>query len=271
MDAQAPHLRLSPLAVVRGLAVIAVTLIALSVGGQIVQRGGALPHEAEVLVARFDLDTEGNVPTWFSAALLLAAAGALWTVAAIAPVERRFARHWRLLAIIFVMLSLDEGAAFHERINKPVAAALHAVGIRHDAFHYAWIVPAAAAVVAIGLAYLPLLRQMPRATRRGIMLAGGLFVAATIGLEMLGGWYESGHGRDTLVFKLLTTAEEAAEMTAIIGFIGTLLHHLRRSVGAVNVWLEPSAVHIAGQRGEQAGDALMARQHAHWAATVPKA
>ena len=63
------------------------------------------------LVRKFDLDTELNVPTWFSVLLLLLAAAALGYIGVRAKHEGdRFAGHWRGLAWIFLFMSLDETA-----------------------------------------------------------------------------------------------------------------------------------------------------------------
>ena len=68
------------------------------------------------LGAVFDLSLEANVPTWYSAAALLVSALALGLITAVKLRERApFAKHWGGLAAMFVYLSLDEVARFHEQ------------------------------------------------------------------------------------------------------------------------------------------------------------
>ena len=74
-------------------------------------------------VQEFDVDRENNVPTYFSALILLIAgclAGliALWQVAQ----GSVFARHWIALAPLFLFLSVDEAISLHERrsLSTPV-------------------------------------------------------------------------------------------------------------------------------------------------------
>jgi hypothetical protein len=55
---------------------------------------------------------------------------------------RRFARRWILLGVIFVLLSLDETASFHEMLIHPVRGRLNLEDI--EIFHFAWVVPALA-------------------------------------------------------------------------------------------------------------------------------
>ncbi len=67
------------------------------------------------LGARFDTAEEANLPTWFSAVLLLAA-GALCAVIGWARRAggRAWAGRWMLLGIVFTCLSADEAAQLHE-------------------------------------------------------------------------------------------------------------------------------------------------------------
>lgn len=66
----------------------------------------------------FDLDGEANIPAWFSSAQLLAIALTLWMANRSRP-DRRAPSHWfiSLLAIGFLLLSLDETAQVHETIT----------------------------------------------------------------------------------------------------------------------------------------------------------
>ncbi len=73
-------------------------------------------HEIQLGFERlFNLNNEGNAPSWYSSMTLALCAGLL---AAIGLDKRqkhsRYAAHWLVLAAIFIYLSLDEAAEIHE-------------------------------------------------------------------------------------------------------------------------------------------------------------
>ena len=66
------------------------------------------------LTPLFDLDVEANVPTLVSAVALLGAASLFWaTGSATHRHGRAYAKHWRGLAVVFVLLALDPVAKRH--------------------------------------------------------------------------------------------------------------------------------------------------------------
>lgn len=71
-----------------------------------------------LLAARFDLDGEGNLPSYFSALQLLAC-GLVLTLFALQHrrTGSRWRHHWTVLACGFVYLSFDEAAQLHELLN----------------------------------------------------------------------------------------------------------------------------------------------------------
>ena len=156
--------------------------------------GGELP-------TLFDLNSENNVPTWFSVALwlLLVAAAVL---AAALDAERRPGLLG--LAAVAALMSLDEAAALHERLNG-VGDALS------FAPRFAWVLPGSllAAGLVLGLARTVL--QLPPLARRGLVLGGAVFVLGAIVVETLSGLVLDRAG-DGVVYALVTTVEEGLEM-----------------------------------------------------------
>jgi hypothetical protein len=73
---------------------------------------------------------------------------------------------------------------------------------------------------------LKLLLTLPRSTAVALAWSGGLFVAGSVGMEMLGGHQAELHGYDNWTYVLCYTLEETLEMLAVALFIRTVLHHM---------------------------------------------
>jgi hypothetical protein len=179
--------------------------------------------------AMFDLDGEGGVPAWFSSMLMLACAAVLAVVGR-ARAGDPYRRHWLVLAAIFVYLSVDETIALHERLIAPLRTLAGADGM----LHYTWVVVGGPVVLVVGVAYLGYLRALPASTRRRFVVAGALYVAGALGMEMLGGYLRARHGEAyhaTVLKVVVTLLEETMEMAGLILFLSALLTHLRTHVG----------------------------------------
>jgi hypothetical protein len=210
----------------------ATALILASLAGQLF-RFVTGHDEARGVIPLFYVDNESNVPSYFSAALLLVAALLL---GAIAFVTRhgggRYHVRWMLLAFTFLYLSIDEAVGFHEWLNGPVRDLLGPRAPR--IFFFAWVVPGAAAAVVLGLAFLKLLWEFPDRIRRSVVAGAALFVGGTIGVELIGGWFFSHYG-DSFAYSLIATVEESAEMAGIIVFIHALLEYLGQTIGELRL------------------------------------
>ena len=191
-------------------------LIAVAGAGLAVEllHHGPLPDLDEDLVGLFSLSYEGNLPTWYSSALLLACAVTLAVIAQSAP---RHARYWSLLSAVFGYLSIDEAVGLHEQLNDLV----HLGG----PLYFGWIVPAGIAVLLLAAAYLRFLRALPAETRRRFVVAGALYVGGALLMEVpLGLWTEA-RGDADLGYALIDFAEESLEMIGATLFLLALLRH----------------------------------------------
>lgn len=169
----------------------------------------------------FDLNKESNIPNWISTSLMLVVA---ITLAFIARVEKeRGARHvpWALLAALFVYMSMDEATDFHGLWARLVdAEAL--MGKANAGF--AWLIPGAFVVAAVGLLSLRWLLTLPAPTRVTFILAGIIYVTGALGFEFLGSRVvdETFYNPAYLV---VAAIEEALEMCGIIVMlVGSLAH-----------------------------------------------
>jgi len=119
-----------------------------------------------------------------------------------------YAGHWAALALIFLVLSLDEAASSHEATIQPLRVTLGARGI----FYFAWVIPGLALVGLLGVIYWGFMRALPPPTRTRFVGAAGIYVAAALGMEMVGGYVVNYYGQKNITFALLAAAEETLEM-----------------------------------------------------------
>jgi hypothetical protein len=169
----------------------------------------------------FDVDAENNLPTWFSGLLLGVTAFWVWLQAdAKRAGADRWALHWRVLAIVFFVMSLDEVAGLHETVNTMSDVT--------------WAIPGGILALLIGLSYFPFLWSLPKATRNAFVLAGCLFVGGSVGVEMIG----APMVEDAMPYNLVTVVEEGMEMGGVIIFLSALLKDMarqRRGAGPISI------------------------------------
>ena len=161
----------------------------------------------------FDVDQENNLPTWFSQFLLILASALLWICAGKETAEKRpFHGHWYVLSAGFLLMAIDEVAGMHESINSVIIMT--------------WAKPAAFLVLVIGLAFVPFLLQLPRATALLFGVAGAVFLTGAVGAEIGGNAMVRDSLENTLGYKLNTMAEESLEMFGVILFLWALLRYM---------------------------------------------
>lgn len=181
-----------------------------------------------------NVDKEKNLPTWFSAGVLLLAAYVLWEISAAAKASgAKYARHWRFLCFIFVFLSLDETSQIHEWSRN---AGILQLG---EASYLSWIVYALPFVILVALSYLRFLAHLPSKVRWLIVAGGVMFVAGSIVLEILGAFIGKGvmgqrlPGYAYLQYLAAASAEELLEMVGIITFLYAIATYLQQHTGSV--------------------------------------
>lgn len=153
-----------------------------------------------------NVDTEGNLPTWWSATLL-AAGGVLhlgggWVAR---TTGTRGTSAWRAVAALLLLMSLDEAASLHESLDQ-----LRTVITLPFQVEYFWV------VIGVPLALLVLAvvgvcgRRMPRASLVLLVLGFGLLFTGAVGFEIVG----SGQVTQGLAAEVVASyhLEEAFEM-----------------------------------------------------------
>lgn len=211
---------IEPRGLVQRLFAIAVCLTLLSIAAQLAVRfvGGKALLIAERALS---VHREINVPTLFSALLLFACAVLLAQIARSRRGER-YARHWWILAGVFLFLTLDEALKIHEHISDLLHSQYNTSGI----FFWAWVIPYGAAIVLLTAVYLNFFLHLPARTRSLFFAAAALFIAGALGLEMIEArHFESVSGERDLFYYSLATVEEFLEMTGAIVFIHALFEY----------------------------------------------
>jgi hypothetical protein len=175
-------------------------------------------------VPKFDLNRENNIPTYFSSFMLLISAGLL----AIVTMSKRrdcapYSTHWFILMIIFLFLSIDESASFHELLISPLKHILHLSGI----WYHAWVIAGFAFVVVFVIFYYRFFLNLPSRTKLYLVIAAFFLVVGAVGIEFIGGAYLDVHGDWTLAYGIMTIIEESFEMIGVLFFIIAILDYIK--------------------------------------------
>jgi hypothetical protein len=170
-------------------------------------------------VPLFSLSYEGNVPTFYSAAILsLAAVLLAFSAIAAKKTGDGFVPHWWILSLGFFYIAIDEVFSIHEMAGG--WANLSGV------LFFSWVVPAAILVLVLGLSYLRFLRHLPRRTAIRFLIAGTLYVGGAVVMELPLGYWTEKHGSHNLGYGLIDAVEETLEMVGINLFNLWLIDHL---------------------------------------------
>jgi hypothetical protein len=144
-------------------------------------------------VAVLDANEEGTPATWASSVAVFAAALGAGLLALLQPGARLLLA---VLAAVLAFLSLDDVAAFHERLNRfGEAWTVYAVPLLALTFVLLWLVAG----------------RLSRADRRLVHL-GLAFLAFAVVMETLQRLWLDGYDEGTWVWELDTGVEEAAEL-----------------------------------------------------------
>ncbi len=206
------------------LAVLSILLV-LHIFGQYLWHINGWTH-LSLYIDRFNMNEEISIPTWFAIILLLASSGILWMTGTIKTLAKdAFAKYWKILAVIFLFLSIDEGSSIHETLSVLVRDAL---GIREGIFYYAWVIPAFFLLVVLAFWLFKFWQNLSLSIRWLIFWAGLLYIGGALGVEMLGSYYVTKLGGYDFNYFLLIAAEEGLEKLGLIVFIYALLKHLAK-------------------------------------------
>jgi hypothetical protein len=227
--------RTAPRRLARLLAVLLLVL-ALGHATALVLRHGFGKTYAFGLVEFLDLDFEESLGTWVNASLLLLCAllAALSALVAGARGER-WVRNWWTIAAVFTIMSVDEIGTLHEDLITPLRNAFDLGGV----LYLPWIIPAVALGLVFLVSQLRFLHQHWHPLGRRLVVAGVLFVAGAVGMEMAEAVVAERGLKTTLLNDLLTGLQESAEIGAVMLAAVALLGHLIRTLRGPTVYAVP--------------------------------
>ncbi|WP_158849978.1 hypothetical protein [Saccharothrix deserti] len=130
-----------------------------------------------------DVVEEGNLPTWWSSALLVTTALAHAVTGASARVAgSRWWPYWFVTAGVLAVLSLDDHTSLHERLD---AVGRHVVAF--DSFPFYWIVPGLIAGAAVAGAIAVLAANVTPPVRVQLLAGVSVLLVAALGGEVAQG------------------------------------------------------------------------------------
>ena len=215
------------------LLIIACTLVAASVTGQVMKYIFGHPT-IYGLVPLFNVSQEQNIPSLFSVLLLISCSILLSLIFYLhRKQETGLNMYWATLATGFGYLAIDEFTELHENVGilfKPL------IGIySHGLLYFSWVIPAMALMIFLAIFYSRFLFKLPKATRISFIIAGLIYITGLLGIEMLGGHYHELHGKENLTYNLISTLEESLEMLGLILFIRALLDYLSAHFSEISI------------------------------------
>jgi hypothetical protein len=170
----------------------------------------------------FSVNAEETIPTWY-ATLLLFAASVLVALIAVAKraSQDHFRHYWSALALIFLYLSMDEGAVIHEIVADALQTNLNLTGF----FAFGWQIVAIPLLIVVGLLFLRFVVSLPRQIRNRFVVSGIIYISGAIVVEGISAnqWYMD--GGISFHYLAIATIEELCEMLGIVIFIYSLLSY----------------------------------------------
>ncbi len=170
----------------------------------------------------FRLDSEGNVPSLYSAGMMVAIAVLMFRTSSRERGLRLWtAALWNVLGCIFIYLAFDELLALHE----------HFIDARFlpkfdSLFHFRWVVLGIGLIVIVFGVFLPFLLKLPRITAARLFIAGAVYVLGALVMEMVGGYVFETYGPETAIYSISTIIEETIEDIGLMLALRTMLLHL---------------------------------------------
>jgi len=172
-----------------------------------------------------DLNHEQNIPTLYSAFLLLFCGGLLYVISI--RKLRYNEKHrvlWLILCFIFVFLAFDEYFRIHDSLREPVRNLLE-IG-KGSVFYFAWVLPYGILLIIFGAAYIGFLRDLPGNYRNLFFISGVIYVTGALVFEMLGATRAGLYPRSDYLYAFWTTMEEILELVGLMIFIYTLMSYI---------------------------------------------
>lgn len=227
---------LSPASIALVLGVTASVLILAGLAGQLGPYFAGSDEEVTLL----NLNSEQNIPAFFSMLLILAATLLLTLIAVFKKAEdETYALYWAVLACGFMFMAVDEVMSIHEKLNEPMSRLLGKE--RFGIFYFPWVAGGIVIVIGTGLFFLKFLRHLRARTRFLFLAAAATYLGGAIVVELIGNYFAAAHGIKSWTFIVSGAVEEGLEMAGMIVFIFALLKYMAEIYGEVQFRFDDSA------------------------------
>jgi hypothetical protein len=199
------------------------TVISFSLAGVRITTGHDVIYS---LFRLFDLNHEANIPSWYSANLLLAGACVAGLVSAATRGAHK--RGWQGIALVMTFFSLDEIAGLHERFVLPESY----TGPFGPVRNITWVFVGAVVTGGLVTLFMRTVLTSPPSIRRAVLIAGAIYAGGALGFETLGGLWALSHGEVNWMHAILEHMEEGMELLGATLFLDAGLQYLEQLGGA---------------------------------------
>lgn len=186
---------------------------------------------------KFFFDDEESIPTYFSAINLLFAGILLAIITHFkSKLNDQFTKKWKILSFLFLLLSIDEVAGFHEMTIDPLVRAYQFNGY----MRFPWVILGVIFMTGFSIYYFQFLKALPKPYIKGFFFSCLIFLSGAIGLETISAniFINLEQSPKDLMYNLVTTLEESCEMIGIIMFINVLLSYLKSMNIPINFYFK---------------------------------
>ena len=243
-----PMYNLSAKRVTRFLLSIIALLIFFNLTERVIVYGLNAKYNTQLISHYFNFDQEANFPSLYSALALGFCSYLLAIISIVKKAQKaRYAKHWKTLSLIFVFLAVDEACSIHELFIPVLRGAMNAKGI----FYFTWVVPAFFLLIIFLIAFRNFILNLPKKTKTLFVLAGIVYVAGALGMELVGGYIADTIGYNTF-YGMASTVEELLEMLGIVIFVNGLLSYIQSQLSELHFSLsfDPSKNKVLPRRSK---------------------
>jgi hypothetical protein len=189
----------------------------------------------------FEFHKERNFPTYFSSVTLLFASMLLFLI-------YRFYRqrassdsqYWLALAIIFLLLSIDDLVSVHEMLNESLNTSFVLAGFSDRI----WVIPAIIVCVILAAYFIRFYLRLPRRYQWLFGLSALLLIGGSVVLEIVDGYLNASANSPPWLLFISFTVKESMEAVGVLVFLYSLLDYIK-----ANMLGGPPGLPEAGQTG----------------------
>lgn len=181
----------------------------------------------KLFINLFNLNTEGNIPSFYSSVLILIASFLLGLIAFFRKKLGLHYLYWLGFSFIFLLLSIDEATQIHERFGNILRSNFNLNGY----LYYSWVIPYGLFSLAVLIIYsIKFLPKVSKNIKRLFLISGFIYVLGALGFELLEAKNDSSLNYSEVLNTIYYSIEELLEMLGIAIFIYSLLLYIKNEI-----------------------------------------